>query len=206
MTEETHEKLKQVKQHFRLLMNGDTQRSMRNKGVDYHLNWGVSIPDLRKMADELGENYELAIELWKEKIRECKILATMTMPRESMADDLVELWMEQTTTAELAEQAVFNLYQHLPYAPMFAYKWIASERDIEQQSGYLLLARLFMNGQEPNDRGIQEFVDQALSALQGGSYNVRHAALNSMRRFAELGDSYDVIAQKALKSVGLALF
>ena len=91
---------------------------MREKGVSYHLSWGVNILDLRKMADEMGKNYELAVELWKENIRECKILATMMMPVERMESDLVELWMEQTEEQEIAEQAVFNLYQHLSFAPM----------------------------------------------------------------------------------------
>ena len=206
MTEDTHQKLKSIKQSFNQFKNGETQRSMREKGVSYHLSWGVNILDLRKMADEMGKNYELAVELWKENSRECKILATMMMPVERMESDLVELWMEQTEEQEIAEQAVFNLYQHLSFAPMLAYKWIASARDIEQQSGYLLFARLFMNGQEPNDRGIQEFIDQALCVCQGGSYAVRHAAINCMKRFAELGDSFENVAKSALKSIDLELF
>ena len=80
MTDQTHEKLKKIKQSFRLLMNGVASRSMRDKGADYKINWGISLPDLQQMALEYGKDYELAIELWKEDIRECKILATMLMP------------------------------------------------------------------------------------------------------------------------------
>ena len=79
---DTAEKLRQIKQSFRLRMNGSTSRSMREKGVDYHINWGVSLPDLKQMAKEYGKDYDLAIALWKEDIRECKILATMIMPAE----------------------------------------------------------------------------------------------------------------------------
>ena len=80
MTEQTHEKLKAIKQSFRLMMNGVAARSMRDKGLDYKINWGVSLPDLQTMAREYEQDYELAIELWKEDIRECKILATLLMP------------------------------------------------------------------------------------------------------------------------------
>ena len=120
MTEKTHEKLKQIKQSFRLLMNGEANRSMREKGVNYHLNWGVSLVDLRQMAKEYGKDYELAIELWKENIRECKILATMIMPAERMLPEIVDIWIEQTQEVEIAEQAAFNLYQHLDFAPEIA--------------------------------------------------------------------------------------
>lgn len=206
MDEQTQEKLKEIKKSFFLRMDGTASRSMREKGLDYKINWGVSIPDLRKMADEYGKDYALAIELWKENIRECKILATMMMPPEQMLPEIVELWMEQTSSQEIAEMAAFNLYQHLEYAPVLAFQWIAGDNEVEQICGYNLLARLFMKGQEPNERGIQEFLDQALTALQSPSVSVRHAAMNCVRRFASLGDDYTQICKSALKTLNLEFF
>ena len=206
MDEQTQEKLKEIKKSFFLRMDGTASRSMREKGLDYKINWGVSIPDLRKMADEYGKDYELAIELWKENIRECKILATMMMPPEQMLPEIVELWMEQTSSQEIAEMAAFNLYQHLEYAPVLAFQWIAGDNEMEQICGYNLLARLFMKGQEPNERGIQEFLDQAMTALQSPTVSVRHAAMNCVRRFASLGDDYTQICKSALKTLNLEFF
>ena len=206
MDEQTQEKLKEIKKSFFLRMDGTASRSMREKGLDYKINWGVSIPDLRKMADEYGKDYALAIELWKENIRECKILATMMMPPEQMLPEIVELWMELTPSQEIAEMAAFNLYQHLEYAPVLAFQWIAGDNEMEQICGYNLLARLFMKGQEPNERGIQEFLDQALTALQSPSISVRHAAMNCVRRFASLGDDYTQICKSALKTLNLEFF
>ena len=206
MDEQTQEKLKEIKKSFFLRMDGTASRSMREKGLDYKINWGVSIPDLRKIADEYGKDYALAIELWKENIRECKILATMMMPPEQMLPEIVELWMEQTPSQEIAEMAAFNLYQHLEYAPVLAFQWIAGDNEMEQICGYNLLARLFMKGQEPNERGIQEFLDQALTALQSPSVSVRHAAMNCVRRFASLGDDYTQICKSALKTLNLEFF
>ena len=76
------EQVKEIKQSFRQLMDGQTAQSMRDKGLEYKLNWGASIPMLREKASEIGKNYDLAIELWKADVRECKILATMVMPAE----------------------------------------------------------------------------------------------------------------------------
>lgn len=36
----TKDIVKEIKQSFRLLMNGVTAQSMRDKGMDYHINWG----------------------------------------------------------------------------------------------------------------------------------------------------------------------
>jgi 3-methyladenine DNA glycosylase AlkD len=206
MNKEIQERVKEIKQSFRQLMDGRTAQSMRDKGLDYKLNWGASIPMLREKAEEIGKDYDLAIELWKVDVRECKILATMIMPVERMLPEVVDIWMEQMTSQEIAEQAAFNLFQYLPYAPEKAYQWIASDKELEQLCGFHILSRLFMNKQEPNERGINEYIDQALAALQGPPMVVRKAAMQSMIRFSELGLVYERMAKSALKSLNLELF
>ena len=165
MDQEINNQVKAIKQSFRQMMDGAVSQSMREKGLDYHLNWGATLPRLREKADEIGKNYALAIALWKENVRECKILATMVMPPD--------------------------------------YTWIASDQELYQLCGFHILSRLFMNGQEPNERGINEFVDQALAALQGESMIVRKAAMMSMQRFADLGLVYHRLAKSAIKTINL---
>ena len=198
-----NQQVKEIKQSFRLMMDGMVAKSMRDKGLDYKLNWGATLPRLRGMADEIGMNYDLAIALWKENIRECKILATMIMPPDRMLPEVADIWMEQTQNQEIAEQAAFNLYQYLPYAPEKAYTWMASEKELYQLCGFHIISRLFMNKQEPNERGINEFIDQALVALQSESIPVKKAAMSAIQRFAELGLVYERIAKSAIKQINL---
>ena len=195
--------VKEIKQSFRQMMDGAVAKSMRDKGVDYKLNWGATLPRLRAKADEVGPNYDLAIALFKENVRECKILATMIMPPKEVLPEVIDIWMEQITTQEIAEQAAFNLFQYLPYAPEKAYTWMASDKPLYQLCGFHILSRLFMNKQEPNERGINEFIDQAIVALQGDSLMVRKAAMSAVQRFAELGLVYERIAKSALKRANL---
>ena len=206
MRENIQEQVKEIKQSFRLLMDGQTAQSMREKGVEYKLNWGAAIPMLQEKAREIGKDYDLAIELWKADVRECKILATMVMPAEQMLPEIADIWMEQTISQEIAEQAAFNLYQYLPFAAEKAFQWMASEKELYQLCGFHILTRLFMNKQEPNERGINEFIDQALAALQSPSISVRKAAMQCMIRFAELGLVYERMAKSALKSLNLEPF
>lgn len=199
------EVVKEIKQSFRLMMDGAVAKSMRDKGLSYKLNWGATLPRLRQKADEIGYNYDLAIALWKEDVRECKILATMIMPPEEVLPEVIDIWMEQTTEQEIAEQAAFNLYQYLPYAPEKAYQWMASDKELYQLCGFHILSRIFMAKREPNERGINEFVDQAIAALQGNNISVRKAAQSTIQRFAELGLVYDRLAKSALKRVNLEI-
>lgn len=204
--EELNERVKEIKRSFRLMMDGVASQSMRDKGLNYHVNWGASVPMLKQKAAELGKDYDLAIALWKENVRECKILATMIMPADRILPEVVDIWMEQTPSQEIAEMASFNLYQHLPFAAEKAYQWIASPDDIRQLCGFHVLSRLFGRGQEPNERGINEFLDQAMAALQGSSMAVRKAALACVMRFADLGLVYERLAKSAMKRINLDVF
>ena len=196
------------------MMDGAVAQSMRDKGLNYHLNWGATLPRLQAKAEEVrlmvnGSGlrvYDLAIALYKESVRECKILATMLMPADEILPEVVDIWQEQIPSQEIAEQLAFNLYQHLPFAAEKAYQWIASDKEYDQLCGFHVLSRLFMNGQEPNERGINEFLDEALCALQGPFPSVRKAALQSLQRFAELGILYERLAKSATKSIDLDIF
>ena len=203
---EISEQVKEIKQSFRQMMDGAVAKSMRDKGLDYKLNWGATVPRLRAMADEMGQDYDLAIALWKEDVRECKLLATMLMPADRLLPEVCDIWMEQVPSQEVAEQLAFNLWQRLPYAADKAFRWIASDQEYYQLCGFHVLTRLFMQGQEPNERGINEFLDQAVTALQGPYMSVRKAAMQSVQRFSELGLLYERMAKSALKSIDLALF
>ena len=210
------ETVKEIKQSFRLMMDGAVAQSMRDKGLNYHLNWGATLPRLQAKAQEIKAMfnvsslmfnvYDLSIALWKENVRECKILATMLMPPDEILPEVVDIWQEQIPSQEIAEQLAFNLYQHLPFAAEKAYQWIASDKEYDQLCGFHVLSRLFMNGQEPNERGINEYLDEALCALQGPFPSVRKAALQSLQRFAELGILYERLAKSATKSIDLDIF
>lgn len=212
--EDVRDIIKEIKQSFRQMMDGAVAQSMRDKGLNYHLNWGATLPRLKAKAEDIvnsqqltaDSQYSLAIALWKENIRECKILATMLMPPERMLPEVCDIWMEQMPSQEIAEQAAFNLWQYLPYAPEKAYQWIASDQEYYQLCGFHILSRLFMNGQEPNERGINEYMDQALSTIQGPYMSVRKAAMQSMVHFAELGLVYERMAKSATKSINLDFF
>ena len=203
--QEIQDKIKELKRSFRLVMNGPASQSMREKGLDYRLNWGVHFIQLKQMAADLPHDYDFAIALWKEDIRECKILATLLMPPDKMPEEVAEIWMDQTHSQEMAEMQAFNLYQHVDYAAKIAYRWMASDNAEREICAYDILGRLFMQGQEPNERGINEFVDQAVTALTSPSAGVRHAAMNAITRFADLGLVYERVAKSALKREGIDL-
>ncbi len=204
--EAVNERLKEIKRSFRLLMNGVVAQSMREKGSGYHVNWGASFPMLKDMAAGIGKDYELALALWKENVRECKILATLVMPAAEMTPEDADLWVEQTCSQEIAEMASFNLYQHLAFAAGKAYCWIGSDEDMCRLCGFHTLSLLFKKGYIPDDSGTEHFVSGLIAAVNGGGMAVSKAAMSSAMWFMELGDEHEKLLQSRLKGEGIVLF
>ena len=79
--ESLQDEIREIRKQLRLAMNGVISTSMREKGIVYKLNFGVPYPEIKEIARKHKPNGELAAALWKEDIREFKILATFLQPR-----------------------------------------------------------------------------------------------------------------------------
>ena len=95
--------VRHVKRSLRGMMNGPVSASMRSKGQTYKVNFGVELPRLREMAEELPHTFSLATALWTESIRECRLLAGMLMPPEEFSANDAELWIDSMKETEEAE-------------------------------------------------------------------------------------------------------
>lgn len=196
------DKVREIKQSFRQLMNGITAQSMRDKGMDYHVNWGASLIHLREMADEYEQDVELASVLWKENVRECKILATMLMPCNELRRETAMQWIRDTHTQEIAEIAAMNLYQYLPYAAEMAVVLIQDEEDMVRMQGYNILARLFRNGERSVDGNVTAaFVENVCEALQSENIAVKHSAWNAVVKYADMDEQRRAVVKKSLMKI-----
>lgn len=185
---ELKEQLKDIKTQLRLSMNGVVSQSMREKGLNYKLNFGVELPRIKSIAAVYEKNHELAQALWKEEIRECKILAGMLQPAETFFPEIADIWVENIRNTEIAELTCMSLFQNLPYAPAKSFQWIASEEEFTQVCGFLTIARLLTKKGDMGERPAGEFLDQAICAVQSGSYSVRNAAMLAIRKYMQHGE------------------
>ena len=176
-TEDLH---KEIKQSLRLLMNGVTAQSLREKGMDYHLNWGVNLLHLREMASQYEPFLALATLLWADNIRECKILATMLMPPTEFSEQMAMEWINQTPTQEIAEIACKNLYCKLPFAKDLAIRLITSPDAMPQLYGYCIIGSL--RNLSPEEK--QQITLQANNTISNTTLplGLRHSAQNALLR------------------------
>ena len=172
------EQLKDIKTQLRLSMNGVVSQSMREKGLDYKLNFGVELPRIKSIAAAYEKSHDLAQALWKENIRECKILAGLLQPIDTFFPEIADIWVEDIRNIEIAELTCMNLFQN------------ADEAEYTQVCGYLTIARLLMKKGDMAQRPAGELLDQAICAVQSGSYHVRNAAMLAIRKYMQHSEEH----------------
>ena len=180
------------------MMNGPLAQSLREKGLAYRVIFGVEWPRLVEFAQEIGKDHQLAQDLWKEDIRECRLLAGLVQPVDTFYPDIADIWVDSMRYPEEAQYTVLSLFQHLPYASQKAFEWIAASDDMHQMCGFLLLARLFMRGDPLMRRSELEYLDQAAAALQSPSLAVRKAAHDSLIKYSLTGTEQEALTSSLL--------
>lgn len=184
---EVNDIVKEIKTQLRLSMNGVASHSMREKGLNYKLNFGVELPRLKEIARQFDQNHDLAQTLWKENVRESKILAAMLQPIDSFFPEIADIWVEDIWNSEIAELTCMNLFQYLPYAASKSFQWMADDREYTQACGFLLAARLLGKGVLMSERAEDEFIDQAFTAIYSSLYLPRKSAALAIKKYGLQG-------------------
>ena len=174
------ERILDIKQKLRLSMNGVASGSMRQAGIEYKLNFGVGIPELKRIASGIDKDAELAAALWKEDIRECRMLAALIYPEEQFLPDLADVWIEQLRYPDLADVCCMYLFSRMQGASEAAFRWVASDNGMARYCGFLTLAHLLRQGREMGERYVLELKDQASAAINGADLMCAQAAKTAL--------------------------
>lgn len=174
------EQISEIKKMLRLSMNGTASQIMRDGGIGYSLNFGVDLPRIKEIASGIDSDSRLAVFLWKENIRECKMLAALVYPVDEFKTDMADLWVSQIEYPDLAEVCSMYLFSKMQDASVTAFRWIASEDEMSQYCGFLVLANMLRQGKRMSERFISELRDQATAAVSGGKVLPSQAARAAM--------------------------
>ena len=177
-----NKQIQEIRKRLYLLRDGASSASMRQKGVDYKLNFGVPVPKLKEIAGDYSQNMELAGLLWKENTRELKLLAVLIQDPEHF--EQAEEWVESLQNMELAEQLAMRLLCKLPDAGNKSARWIQSDTLYTRVTGFLVYIWLFRDGYLLAGEKYNSYFKALFYALSDDSVLLRNAALNSLKHFS----------------------
>jgi 3-methyladenine DNA glycosylase AlkD len=179
--------LREIRSDLRLSMNGVIATSMREKGLHYRMNFGVDIPKIKEIAKKYQSGTTLAEVLWKEDVREMKILATMLYPSSSLTKETAERWVADIANQEIREQVCRNLFQEVPFADELVNGWTKNEDEKIRTTGYWLFARLaIIRAGSVKRIEIDQLLGDAANDVRSESLLLRQSALNALKFYGRI--------------------
>jgi len=140
------------------LSNSKAVQGMVRFGINPNHTYGVSIPNLRKMAQEIGVDHILAQQLWASAIHEARILASMIEDPEEVAENQMEKWVSDFDSWDVCDQCCSNLFDKTPFAYEKAMEWSKREEEFVKRAGFVLMACLAVHDKKAEDKQFGQFL------------------------------------------------
>ena len=170
--------LKDIKRLYRLYMNGIVSQSMRLKGAEYRVNFGLTLPLLRRIAEQIPPMVDIAEQLWHDTgVRESMLLAPMVYPIEQCTSADARRWVEEMPNVEVADFCCKYLFARLPYASDLVVDWVASSQEMVVYTAFRLAYALLP--QMANEDWIASVAQTAIAAQSDD----RSVVVSAARRF-----------------------
>lgn len=158
--QDTEKIFQQILSLIKLRKNGEVSDLMNQKGLQYKLNWGVSLISLREIAGMFEPNHLLALKLWNKQWRETMILASLLDNPNEVSEEQMDFWTKSFENSEIAEQVSANLWVKSKYSFIKALEWCRGKKHLVHFTGIHLMGRLAMIQKTVIDEMFEPFFEE----------------------------------------------
>lgn len=148
----------EVIKKLKSLANPKNIEGMARFGIKPGKVLGISIPNLRKLAKQIGKNHQLAQQLWQSGIHEARILASMIDEVDKVTKRQMDSWIRDFDSWDVCDQVCMNLFDKTPYAFDKAKKWATRKKEFEKRASFALMACLAWHDKETKDKEFLKFL------------------------------------------------
>ena len=131
---------------------------MARYGINAKNTLGVSIPVLRKLAKQIGMNHALALEIWKTRIHEARILAALLGDPKQMTARQMGNWVRDFDSWDVCDQVCSNLFDKTTWARSKAVVWTQRHAEFIKRAGFVLMAALAVHDKQAPDELFMGFL------------------------------------------------
>ncbi|HDY87843.1 MAG TPA: DNA alkylation repair protein [bacterium] len=182
---------------LKFLSDPDAVEGMARFGITAEKVYGVSIPNLRKLARIIGKNHELALKLWEENARETRVLASMIDDPEQVTEQQIEKWVYDFDSWEVCDQCIMNLFEKTSSAWNKAVEWSSKDDEFVKRAGFVMMARLAVSDKKASDKQFCPFFPIIKKASDDNRNFVKKAVNWALRQIGKRNRS---LHKKAIKT------
>jgi len=150
--------LAEILRKLKSLCDPKAVEGMARFGINPENTYGVSVPNLRMMAKEIGRNHVLAQQLWSSGVHEARILASMIDVPEKVTERQMETWVKDFDSWDVCDQCCSNLFDKTEFAYRKAVEWSKRNGEFVKRAGFVLMAVLSVHDKKANDAEFLKFL------------------------------------------------
>jgi 3-methyladenine DNA glycosylase AlkD len=136
----------------------DQLAGMAKYGMTVERRLGVSVPDMRKLAKELGRDHRLALGLWRTGIAEARIVAGMVADPAKLTEGQMEEWVKDIDSWDVCDQVCMNLFEKSQLAWKKIIDWSEREEEFVKRTAFSLIACLAWHDKKASDEKFVELL------------------------------------------------
>ncbi len=141
-------------------------KGMAKYGMTVEQRLGVSVPDMRKLAKEIGKDHKLALDLWRTGIAEARIMAAMVGDPDKLTEEQMEEWVKGINSWDVCDQVCTNLFEKNHLAWKKIVDWSEREEEFVKRTAFSLIACLAWHDKKASN---EKFVELLTVIIQGAT-------------------------------------
>ena len=143
---------------LRSLADPDAAQKAARFGIHVPALWGVSAPNLRKLARALGKDHRLAGQLWRTGVHDARVLAALIDDPAWVTPRQMERWARDFDSWAVCDTACCYLFDKTSYAWRKAREWTDAQREYVKRAGFVLMAALAIHDKKAPDEHFVGFL------------------------------------------------
>ncbi len=186
---------KTILKKLKAMSDPDAVAGMAKFGINPKNTYGISIPNLRRMAKEIGKDHRLVQQLWDSGVHEARILAGMIDEPVMVTEEQMEKWVKDFDSWDVCDQVCMNLFEDTPCAYKKAAAWSKHKEEFIKRAGFVMMARLAVSDKDAEDNKFLSF----LPIIKRGSVDERNFVKKAVNwALRQIGKRNAILNKKAI--------
>lgn len=173
----------------------DQLAGMARYGIKTENRLGIQMPELRKLAKEIGKDHVLAMQLWQTGIEDARILASMVAEPEKLTSQQMDSMVTDVDSWDVGDQASMNLFEKTSLAWQKVKEWSRQEKELVKRTAYGLVACLAWHNKNASDQQFTDLFPEITYGAQDSRKSVQKAVSWALRN---IGKRNVTLNQKAI--------
>ena len=192
----------EILEKLKSLSDPEAIAGMARFGINPENTYGISIPNLRKIARQIGKDHTLAEQLWLSGIHEARILACMIDDPKMVTEEQLERWVKDFDSWDVCDQCCGKLFDKTRFSYQKAIEWSRRSEEFVKRAGFVLMTQLAVHDKKSDDSQFEQFFPIIKREATDGRNFVKKAVNWALRQIGKRNRSLNKAAIEVTKEIG----